>query len=853
MLPYGGTPSRLVRGGMIDYDDTSQGIQVSAALEILNRRLADPRIRTATIALLVATGYYVGSRFGFLLKVLPLTPSIMWPPNAMLTATLLLTPPRRWWIYMLAVLPAHFAAQLPMSMPVGLSFLLFGTNCSEALIAALLVRRFAPGGRITFDSLRSAGTFILCIGLAAPFFSSFLDAAAVTLLRGERYELVWRTRFFSNVLTELSLVPPLLMAFAPHLAWTRRLLRRRWIEAVALCGCLVAISVTFGASELGEEIDASPMIALALILPFTIWAAVRLGPAGTSLSMLTIEIAGLTSGLRAEGSSASFMQVSNVLSLQIVLIVLTIPLLCVAALIEQHERTRRTLVGRLRFEEMLSRLSRAFVHLPSHEIDHVIGSRLHELGEYLGVNHITIYQFSHADEVFTPTHSWSASVAPVSGALPLHGTWEELTELPTLVTDVCVVRFGPLATGRPWPLEMVSQLRLVAEVFANVIARKKAEDALRSSETMNTAILGSLNSSVAVLNRDGRVVAINAAWRRFSQSGQEDGDALIDVGATAEALCRHALPPGSLFAAEAKEGIQSVVEGKSPEFSMEYPRPSSAGERWFAIAVLPLNWDEGGAVVSLTDITERRRVELDAQQTRQELAHFTRVSTIGELTASLAHELNQPLSGILANARAAQRFLAAPRPNLGEVRDCLTDIVADDRRASDVIRRLRELLRKGKVRPVLLDINLLVGDVVKLLSSDAIMRDVSIAVDLEPGLPLVKADRVQMQQVMLNLIVNAMDAMTGSNGSARVVIVRTTRDDEQTAHVAVQDTGPGLEPGTETTIFEPFYTTKAEGMGMGLSIARSIVVANGGRIWAVNNPMGGTTFHFTVPVTGDDL
>jgi signal transduction histidine kinase/integral membrane sensor domain MASE1 len=826
---------------------------VNSARESLNRRFDDPRVRTAAIALLIASAYYVGSRFGFLLKFPPVTPSVMWPPNAILTAALLLSPPRRWWIYLLAALPAHLAAQLPQqSLPTTLIFILFATNCSEALIAALLIRRVAPGGRITFDSLRSAGIFILCAGLAAPFLSSFLDAAAVTLLRGERYELVWRTRFFANALTELSLVPPLLMAFDPHLAWTRRLVRRRWLEAVAVCACLVAISATFGAADIGGDVEVSPMIALALVLPFTIWAAVRLGPAGTSLSMLTIEVAGFTSGLRVEGSFGAFMQISNVLSLQIVLIVLTVPLMCVAALIEQHERTRRTLVGRLRFEEMLSRLSRAFVHLPSHEIDRVIGSRLHELGEYLGVNHITIYQFSHADEVFTPTHSWAAIPLSVPQPLPLHGTWEELTELPTLVTDVCVVRFGPLASGRPWPLEMVSQLRLVAEVFANVIARKKAEDALRASEIMNTAILGSLNSSVAVLNRDGRVVAINAAWRRFSQSGHDDGDAVIDVGATAEALCRHALPSGSLFAAEAKDGIESVIDGKSPEFALEYPRPSGVGERWFAMAVLPLNRDEGGAVVSLTDVTERRRVELDAQQTRQELAHFTRVLTIGELTASVAHELNQPLSGILANARAAQRFLAAPRPNLGEVRDCLADIVADDRRASDVIRRLRELLRKGKVRPVLLDINLLVGEVVKLLSSDALMRDVSITLDLEPGLPLVKADRVQMQQVILNLIVNAMEAMTASNGSGRIVIVRTTREDDQMAHVAVQDTGPGLEPGTETTIFEPFYTTKAEGMGMGLSIARSIVVANGGRIWAVNNPLGGATFHVTVPVTGDD-
>src|SRR5262249_43514990 len=197
---------------MMDYDDASRGIQVNSVLDSLNRRLADPKIRTAAIALLIAVGYYTGSKFGFLLKLPPLTPSIMWPPNAMLTATLLLSSPRRWWIYLLAALPAHLAAPRPQES-LTLAFILpvFLTNCSEALIAALLIRRLAPGGRITFDSLRSAGTFILCAGFAAPFFSSFLDAAVGTLLLGQPYELVWRTRFFANVLTELSLVPPLLM------------------------------------------------------------------------------------------------------------------------------------------------------------------------------------------------------------------------------------------------------------------------------------------------------------------------------------------------------------------------------------------------------------------------------------------------------------------------------------------------------------------------------------------------------------------------------------------------------------------------------------------------------------------
>lgn len=453
----------------------------------VRRRAGEPPGIVA-IALLIAAAYYAGARVGFLLTFPPVTPSVLWPPNAILTAALLLSAPRRWGIFLLATLPAHLAVQVPHGWPPTLIAVLFLTNCSEALIAALLVGRFAPGGRITFDSLRSAGTFIVCVGLVAPFLSSFLDAAAVTLLRGERYEVVWRTRFFANTLTELTLVPPLMMAFAPHLAWTRRLLRRRWAELVALCAALVAMGVVFGTSDVVGDLAASPMILLALVLPFTTWAAVRLGPGGTSVTMLTIELAAILAGKGAEGPFAGQEAIVNVLSLQIVLIALTIPLMCVTALVEQQEITRRTLVERLRFEEMLSRLSLAFVHLPSHEVDRVMEDGLRELGEYLRVDHITIYQFSHGQQAFVPTHSWAAPDRAVRDAsVPTDAawdelTWEDLTELPTLVTDACVVRFGPLASGRPWPPELLAQLRLVAEVFANVIARTKAEEALRASE-----------------------------------------------------------------------------------------------------------------------------------------------------------------------------------------------------------------------------------------------------------------------------------------------------------------------------------------------------------------------------------
>ena len=824
---------------------------MTTVLDGLRRRLDTPLARTAAVMLLIAAAYYAGSRIGFLLTFPSLTTSVLWPPNAILTAALLLSPPRRWALYLLAAFPAHVAAQPSGAFATPFFLLIFLTNRSEAVVAAGLVRRFAAGGRVSFDSLRGAGTFIICAGLTAPFVSSFLDAAVVTLFRGDDYWLVWRTRFFANVLTELTVVPPLVMAVRRLQEWTAVRLRDRAVEAAALGASLVVFSIAAWNIKAITGVVVSPMVPVAMLLPLLAWAAMRLGPAATSAAMLTVEIIAVMAGKHAQGPFASLAPLENVLSLQIILAVLTIPLMCFAALVEEHERTRRALEARLSFEEKLSQLSRAFVHLPSHEIGAAIEIRLKELGEYLGTEHITILELLPAGRGFVPTHLWTSQ--PSSRVrLPLPGdtSADHLTEVALRVSDVCVVSFGALRNGQPWAPEMVPQLRLVAEVFSNAIARKSAEDALRGSERLSAAILGSLTSSVAVLNRDGRVVAINAAWRRFGQTVDGGGRPGIGVGATAEALCHHALT-GSPLIGEALAGIRAVIDGKRPLYALEYPRAVPSDERWFAMAVLPLNWSEGGVVISLTDITERRRMELENEQTRQELAHFTRVSTMGELTASLAHELNQPLTGILANAQAAQRFLAARPPRLNEVRESLADIVADDRRAGEVIRRLRELLRKGKVQRAALDLNAVVGEVTKLVSTDALLRNISIALELDPHLPSVTADRVQMQQVVLNLLVNAMEALSRNGSSGGTVTVSTKRGVNQSVHVTVRDTGPGLPPERIGSVFEPFYTTKPDGMGMGLSIARSIISSTGGRIWASNNSTGGASFQFTLGATGD--
>ncbi|MBK6314494.1 MAG: hypothetical protein IPF53_09320 [Blastocatellia bacterium] len=243
-----------------------------------------------------------------------------------------------------------------------------------------------------------------------------------------------------------------------------------------------------------------------------------------------------------------------------------------------------------------------------------------------------------------------------------------------------------------------------------------------------------------------------------------------------------------------------------------------------------------------------RRAELEAERCRRELAHTLRVATIGELAPSIVHELNQPLTSVLMNACAAERFLAADSPNLDEVRTILRDIVDDDRRAGEVIRRLWTLLKSGSVELLDVDLNLTVAEIGKLVGSDAALRGVTVEFELVEGLPSVRGDRIQLQQVVLNLVVNGMDAMRSVEPRKRRLTIRTLTTDRQTASLEVCDSGIGIDVARLDQVFQPYFTTKRDGLGMGLSIARSIVEAHGGRLWATNNTGPGATFSLTLPL-----
>ncbi len=249
-----------------------------------------------------------------------------------------------------------------------------------------------------------------------------------------------------------------------------------------------------------------------------------------------------------------------------------------------------------------------------------------------------------------------------------------------------------------------------------------------------------------------------------------------------------------------------------------------------------------------TDVPQHKDTELELRRQRAELAHVTRISMMGELAASLAHELNQPLTAILSNAQAALRFMEAKSPNLEEVREILKEIVEDDGRASKIICGMRALVKKEEMEFIAVDLQGVIDDVLTLVHSDAVRQTVQIAFARNFDLPYVHGDRVQLQQVILNLLINAMNALKECPVQDRQVIVRVEREGAKMLKVTVRDCGVGLTGETLEKIFLPFYTTRRDGLGMGLAICRSIVEAHGGRLWAENNPERGATFCFTVLV-----
>ena len=276
--------------------------------------------------------------------------------------------------------------------------------------------------------------------------------------------------------------------------------------------------------------------------------------------------------------------------------------------------------------------------------------------------------------------------------------------------------------------------------------------------------------------------------------------------------------------------------------------------RWFACqGRLELNSEDQPLRlqgISL-DITRRKLAELEAQAHRNEAAHLLRVASLGELSSALAHELKQPLTAILSNVQAAQFLLARENFDLQQVSDILSDIVADDKRAAEVIDRLHVLIKRREFQPQPLEANRLIRDVLQFMNHELTGRSVQVVTELTVGVLWIRGDRVQLQQVLLNLILNAVDSMSQPMKNDRTLTLRSRRLVDNVIQISVADTGHGIPPGYEETIFESYYTTKPGGLGLGLSLSRSILIAHGGRLRAENQGSSGAIFHCTLPECRD--
>jgi PAS domain S-box-containing protein len=650
---------------------------------------------TASAALLVFAAYFIGAKLGLALTFQPNPISVLWPPNAILLAALILAPARWWPLLLAAALPAHLLAELQGGVPIAMVLAWFVSNAAEALIGAAFVRWLAPPPR-SFDSLPNTGAFVACAALLSPFLTSFLDAGFVKLIGwgSAGYWDLWRSRFFSNVLATLTFVPAIVTLAGAGLGGLRPQPHARRIEALALAaGLLATVIFVFDLPAAGRAV---PPGLLYLPLPFLLWAALRFGTTGASAAFMVVSLLVVWGAAHGQGPFVISSPEQNALSVQLFLSFVAITILAVASIVQE----RRTAEQNLRLSE---------------------------------------------------------------------------------------------------------------ECFA-------------------TAFRASPDAMVISRMADGAVIEANE--RALEMLGR----------ARDEVIGRTALELG-VFGSEAeRERIGAGGELREMQTTLR----TAAGAP-LHVSISSRAADVAGEPCMITivrDVSDRKR----AEEANDHLAHVSRLAVMGELTASIAHEINQPLGAILSNTDAAELLLAREPVPLEELRHVLDDIRKDDIRAGEVMRHMRSLLRKRELALGPVDLNHAIGDVLELAHADLARRRVSVSTEFGQ-LPLIRGDRVHLQQVLLNLILNGVDAMEEAAPAQRRLEIRTMRSEAGGVEVAVSDMGAGFAPEQVEQLFQSFYTTKKEGMGLGLAIARSIIEAHGGRIWAEPRAGEGATFRFRLPAT----
>lgn len=792
--------------------------------------------RTLVVALLTAVAYYGGAKLGLALTLPGEAVSTLWPPNAILLAALLLMPRRTWWIIILATFPAHVAVELQGGVPVPMMACWFISNVSEALIGAECMRLLV-GDPLRFNTLRAGMVFVVGAGVSAAFLSSFLDAWFVAVNHWGRagYWDVFRWRLLSNMLATITIVPVIVTASDGAIETVRSATRIRRAEAIVVAIDLVVASGW--AFTTREVASGTAMLLPYLPLTLLLWTAIRFGPGGTSAGILTVASIAIWSAVHGLGPFTGGPAIGHTLPLQIFLLATSVPLLILSTVLAEWKHSRDL----LRRNERHLRDALDSANISTWEID-LHGATItwsSESTRLLGVDApqpgvplARFYEAIHEDDREGVAHEIAHAMRTQS----------------QVRTEFRVVR--PSGSIR-WVIAKGSVMRDEADrptrmvgLFGSRTARRRAERALRKSAQRIALAATAGDLGFWHLNiKTGRRWMSDQALRLFGidpGTKLEEGSFLELVHPDDRERVRVARDATLTSGAALDQELRVLLNDGSI--------------RWIHATAHTVR-DRAGVpeeiVGVFVDVTERRQAELEAQEQQRHLAHLSRVAAVAELSGAIAHELNQPLASITANAQAASRMMTnGSTMDVDELLAISRDIVDDSQRAGAVIQRIRSLMRNDPPAMEALRLSDLADEVLAITRGELLEHGVASELDLGAEHVFVLGDRVQLQQVLVNLIVNACDAMAGVNQADRRLRIGANTQ-SGIAHIAISDTGHGIEPGQTERLFEPFVSSKPGGLGLGLAISRKLVFAHGGRLWAENNAEGGATFHVTLPTVAD--
>jgi PAS domain S-box-containing protein len=778
-----------------------------------------PALWAILISGLTGLGYYLTAKFGFAFTFGPHAISVLWLPNSIVLSALVLTPMRSWWLPLLATFCAHLTIELQSGVPLNLVLCWFVSNSFEAIIGASLTRLLVASP-FRFDNLRNISVFFVCGALAGAFLSSFLDAAFVSFnhWRSEDYWLVWRMRFFSNSFASMTLGPVIITWATIRPIIPSRISISRIAEililTVGLTSTSVAVFYNFDAST-----DIIPA-ALYAPLPLFLWATVRFGMRGVATSIFAVALLAIWSATHGRGPFLTSSPEVNALSIQIFFVVLSALLIPLAttlaerkavtdALRESQQRYREVvesqtdLVCRYLADTSLTFVNEAYCRYFNRQREDLIGRRI--LDMLPPISHEKVLLGIASLMVHRKPTTWNHEVIFPDGSVG----WQQWVGRPIEDAD--------------------GHIRELQAIGRDITTRIRAETALKESEQQNRAILNAIPDSIFLLNKTG--VCLDCYVRDQNQL-------LLSPD---QFRCKHVrdmLP--TRIASEVILSIEAILRSGEMKI-LEYTLPFRGKEHCFETRMVRSGTDR--VLCLVRDITEHKQVE----EAKQTLMHASRLAVIGELTSMMAHEVNQPLTAILTNSAAGRELLNSSKVPLDEIRHILEDIHRDSVRASEAVRSTRALAQKRPASVQRLEIRELIEESVRLVTADAARCRVQIHVRFATNVPQVEGDPIHLQQVLLNLIINAMEAMTESPEAERFLTVRAEAHSNGDLAIAVKDTGPGIPADLSSRIFQSFFSTKKHGVGIGLSIARSIIEAHGGRIWCENNASGGATFHIVLP------